>query len=277
MCQYIGLMKLLSVIPISRGINKETLSYFTGSDITVGSVVKVPLRKKIIPAIVISAEEVSDVKAEIKNADFETRKVEKLKSSSHKIKTFISPSGIGIYGNGEKEWCEENHAHGKDFLARVCEQWEAAAMKMESLGIRVVIFRQGIVLGNDGGALPVMARPVKLFAGAPLGSGLQYLSWIHIDDLCRLYVHAIKTETMRGVYNAVAPNPVTNKDFTKTLGTLLHRPVWPFAVPSYILKIFLGEQASIVLDGQRVVNKKIISEWFIFNYSELEGTLRALY
>jgi len=201
----------------------------------------------------------------------------KLKSTPHQVKTFISASAVGIYGDRGSEWANENHSHGSNFLANTCEQWEAAAQKIEFLGIRVVILRFGIVLAANGGALPVMAKPVKLFVGATLASGQQYMSWIHLDDLCRLVIYAMEKETMRGVYNAVASNPVTNKEFTKQLGEVLHRPIWPFSVPSFLLKLILGEQATMIMEGQRVSNKKILAEGFQFKFQDLKTALADIY
>jgi len=214
------------------------------------------------------------IESRTKSAEF---LFEKLSSTPHKVKTFISASAIGIYGDGGDECVDENHPHGTNFLATTCEQWEAAARKIESVGIRVVILRFGIVLAADGGALPVMAKPVKLFVGAPLASGQQYLSWIHIDDLCGLMIFAMEKQTMKGVYNGVTSNSVTNKEFTKQLGYALHRPVWPFSVPSIFLKLILGEMATMIIEGQRVSNKKILAEGFNFKFQDLKTALTDIY
>jgi len=200
-----------------------------------------------------------------------------LSSISHSVKTFISASAIGIYGDTYDEWIDENHSPSDNFLSETCLQWESVANRFLEIGIRVVILRIGIVLSKDGGALPQLALPVKLFAGSPLGTGNQYMSWIHINDLGSVFLKAIEDKNMSGVYNAVAPNPVANKEFIKTLAHLFHRPVWPFAVPVFILKILLGEKSMIVLEGQRVTSKKIQDLGFKFQFENLEAALKNIY
>jgi uncharacterized protein len=202
---------------------------------------------------------------------------EKLKSGNHSVKTFISPSAVGYYGDRGGEWLDENQPAGKDFLADVCRQWEEAVLKIQSLNIRVVILRMGILLDKDEGALPVMAMPVKFFVGAPVGSGNQYISWIHIDDICNLYLKAVRDENMTGIYNAVATKPVTNREFTKTLAKTMHRPFWNIPVPAFLLKIFLGEKADMVTGGQRVLNEKIMNAGFQLQYPELAAALKNVY
>lgn len=200
-----------------------------------------------------------------------------LKKNKHHVKTVISASAIGIYGNSGDAWMEESVKPSTDFPGKVCETWEAVAHKIASLGIRVVIVRIGIVLAKDGGALPVLAKPVKLYAGAALGSGRQYMSWIHIDDLCSIFLKASEDSTMQEAYNAVAPRPETNSEFTKTLAHVLRRPLILPNIPAFALKLLLGEKAIIVLDGQRVSSKKIESTGFQFRFPELSETLKNIY
>ncbi len=202
---------------------------------------------------------------------------EKLKTTPHRVKTFISASAIGIYGDMNDKWANEDQLPGTDFSANVCKQWEASVNRISELGIRVVILRIGIVLAKDGGALPQLALPVKLFVGSALGSGKQYVSWIHIDDLCNVFLKAMNDEKINGVYNAVAPDPVSNKAFTKALAKILHRPMWPVRVPSFILRMLLGEKAAIILTSQRVSSKKIISAGFNFQFKNLEDALENIY
>jgi len=202
---------------------------------------------------------------------------DKLKHGSHTVKTFISISGIGIYGNSGDRWVDESSPASDDFLGDVCKAWEAVANKIASLNIRTVIMRTGVVLDKDEGALPIIAKPVKLFAGAALGSGKQYMSWIHVDDLCSIFLKASEDNSMQGVYNAVAPDPQTNKEFTKILANVLKKPLIFPAVPAFALKLILGEKASIVLEGQRVSCKKILSTGFQFRFAELENALKDIY
>src|SRR5688572_3046475 len=200
-----------------------------------------------------------------------------LRNIPHHVKGFVSASAIGIYGDsGEKIVTEEStYAHG--LLSEVAQAWEAATWHMHELNIRTVIFRIGLVLSDQGGALPQMARPVKFLAGSPLGSGKQYMSWIHIDDLCRLFIKALEEPQFAGVYNAVAPNPVTNEEFTKTLADVMHRPLMMPKIPAFGLKLVLGEMSEVVLGGSRVSSAKVQNTGFTFEYSFIEEALESFY
>ena len=193
------------------------------------------------------------------------------------IKAFVSASAIGIYGadTGEKLLTEESPA-ASDFLANVVAHWEAAVDAVEALGIRTVKYRIGIVLSPDGGALPPIARTVRWGVGAPLGSGEQYLSWIHIDDLCRLFIYALENEQVAGVYNAVGPQPVTNQQLTQAVARALHRPLWMPNVPGFALKLALGELATAVLGGNRVSCQKIEDAGFGHKFDKVEVALADL-
>ncbi len=195
----------------------------------------------------------------------------------NKIKAFLSASGVGIYGEdtGSAEILESS-PHGTDFLAHVCEKWESSADKMEALGMRVVKLRTGMVLSEEGGALTKLVKPIKLGAGAPLGSGQQYISWIHIDDLCRMYLAAIENENYKGAFNAVGPRPVTNEELTKAAAKVLKKPLFLPNVPSFALKLALGEMANIVLGGNKVSSQKIEAMGFEFNYSTIDAALNDL-
>jgi uncharacterized protein len=200
-----------------------------------------------------------------------------LAQTQHHVKAFISASAVGIYGDTGDQLVTEESQYGTDFLAEVTKQWEAAAWEIHELNIRTCIFRIGIVLSTQGGALPQMARPIKLMAGAPLGSGKQFFSWIHIDDLCRLFIHAIEDPKFQGVYNAVAPNPVTNKEFTKTLADVMHRPLTGLKVPAFGLKMVLGEMSEVLLEGQRVSSDKVLKQGFTFEFNHLPEALKYFY
>lgn len=200
-----------------------------------------------------------------------------LQSTSNHVKGFISASAVGIYGDAGEKLVSEESTYADDFLAEVAKKWEEAAWKMRDKGIRTVIFRMGIVLSDQGGVLPQIARPVKLMAGAPLGSGKQFMSWIHIDDLCRLYIKAIEEPQFSGVYNAVAPNPVTNEEFTKALAEVMHRPLMMPKIPAFGLKLMLGEMSEIVLGGSRVSAAKVQQTGFTFEYPFIEEALESFY
>ncbi|MDO7876550.1 TIGR01777 family oxidoreductase [Hymenobacter sp. ASUV-10] len=204
-----------------------------------------------------------------------------LAKPGHHVRAVISASAIGVYGDAGDALVTEETPPGvptDDFLADVAHQWELAAEPIATeLGIRLVIPRIGVVLSTEGGALPQMARPVKLGAGAALGSGKQYMSWIHLDDICRLFIAMLEDEHWRGTYNAVAPNPVTNADFTKVLAEVLHRPLLLPKVPAFGLKLALGEMSDIVLASQRVSAAKVLARGFRFEFPELSGALESFY
>lgn len=201
-----------------------------------------------------------------------------LKKERSKVTTFISASAIGYYGFGnEHQIFAETHAPGKDFLAGVTQQWENEVVRVSELGIREVRLRTGVVLSKQGGALPKMAEPVKWGIGSPLGSGNQILSWIHIDDLCEMFIQSIENENMHGPYNAVSPNPISNRELTHQIANVLHRPLWLPAVPGFILKLMLGEMAEIVLNGNKVSAEKILATGFRFKFENLEKALVQIY
>ncbi len=198
---------------------------------------------------------------------------ESLKNRTHSIQTIVSASAIGIYGDGAATWKKEETNIDRGFLQDTCVAWENSVRRFEELGIRVVILRIGVVLTPEGGALPQMALPVKLFVGAPLGSGNQFISWIHIDDLTRVFLSAIEESSMSGVYNAVSSNPVSNKEFYQALAAKLGRPLWPIHVPAFLMRLLLGEKSEIVLTGQRVSNDKLLKSGFSFNYETIDQAL----
>lgn len=203
--------------------------------------------------------------------------VNALKNTHHKVKTVIAASAIGYYGFGEQQqvFTEDSEA-GKDFLADVTSRWERETENFTELGVRVVKIRIGIVLSKRGGALEEIARPVKYFVGAPLGSGDQYVSWIHMEDLCQIFVKAIEDSSMQGAYNAVSPNPLTNRELTKAIAKTLHRPLLLPPVPPFVLKLLLGEMADLVLNGSKVSGSRIIQSGYQFKYSDINQALEDL-
>ncbi len=200
-----------------------------------------------------------------------------LATTTHQVKTVISASAIGYYGfEMDENIFTETDQPGNDYLAQVTQQWEQSVDKIAALNIRVVKLRIGIVLSNQGGALVEMAKPIKLYAGAPLGTGKQYLSWIHIDDLCRLFIKAIDDNEVKGAYNAVSGQWVTNKEFTVLLAKILNRPLFLPPVSEFIMKLILGDMAMLVLKGSKVSADKIKATGFTFAFLNLEDTLRNL-
>ncbi len=198
-----------------------------------------------------------------------------LKKNNKKLDAFVSASGIGIYGaiNGS-EICTENTPPVNDFLGTTCQKWEAAADCIENSGIRVVKIRTGLVLGKDEGFLKKLAPIFKYRLGSALGSGKQYMPWIHIDDLCNIYLEAINNTTMTGAYNAAVFDNTTNAVFSKKLAKIYGYSVWLPNVPAFLIKIALGEMAQILLTGQRVSSEKIEKTGLKFQFTNLEDTLR---
>lgn len=198
-----------------------------------------------------------------------------LRNNRHQVKTFLCASAVGYYGSDCGDVLKgEGDQSGNDFLADVCRKWEATADEIAALGIRVVRMRTGVVLSPKGGALEPMAKQVRLWFGAALGSGSQYLSWIHLDDHCAALIHAIENDTIHGPYNSVAPNPVTNKEFMRTLASVLKKPMFMPNVPSFVLKLLLGEMSLLVLGGCKVSSEKLSATGFRFRYPDLVPALK---
>ena len=186
------------------------------------------------------------------------------------LKAFISASATGYYGTVTSDTIfDEEAPAAHDFLGNVCFQWETAADRFQELGIRTVKIRTGVVLSNDAPAVKKMLIPIKLGLGSPLGSGKQYMPWIHIDDLCEIYLKAIENKFFSGAYNAVAPQHITNKEMMKTLSKILKKPFWFPAVPAFVLRILFGEMADILLKGSRVEPKKLIEAGFEYRFPEV--------
>jgi len=197
---------------------------------------------------------------------------EKIKKHNKNLKAFISASAIGFYGTttSDKIYTEID-APANDFLGKTCQLWEEAADRFKELGIRTVKIRTGVVLTIAGGVFPKMLTPVKLGLGSALGNGKQYIPWIHIDDLCEIYVKGIEDIEMQGAYNAVAPDNKTNREFTQVLARELNKPFWFPNVPAIILKLMFGEMSNIILQGSRVSADKIIAAGFNFKFPNIEG------
>jgi uncharacterized protein (TIGR01777 family) len=190
---------------------------------------------------------------------------------------YCSATAIGYYGHKGDELVDETAPPGtKGFLPESCIQWENAFHEVNEPGLRTVALRVGIVLSSKGGALEKLVLPFKFFMGNWLGSGKQWYSWIHIDDLCKMFIHAIENESMNGIYNAVAPNPETNRDLTYTIKKVLDKPVIMAPVPEFAMRLGMGEMADMVLDSAKISSKKIESAGFKFEYPELEGALKDL-
>ena len=200
-----------------------------------------------------------------------------LKEEKHYVKNIVSASAIGYYGFGlSDQLFTEERPPATDFLASVTTEWEKEVDAIRELEIRVVKIRIGIVLSNKGGALKEMARPIQFGVGAPLGTGQQVMSWIHIDDLCEMFCKAIQDRSLAGAYNGVAPNPVTNAELTKAIASILKKPLWLPNVPPFVLRLLVGEMADIVVNGSKVSAEKILATRFKFQYWQIDDALRNL-
>jgi uncharacterized protein (TIGR01777 family) len=200
--------------------------------------------------------------------------VEAISKANLKPSVLVNASAIGYYGTSETSTFDESSPAGNDFLAQVCQAWEEEAQKVKAYGTRLVILRLGIVLGQ-GGAIAKMITPFKLFAGGPLGSGRQWFSWIHREDLVNLIIQALTSANMEGVFNATAPNPVRMAELAQTMGELMQRPSW-LPVPSFALESLLGEGAMVVLEGQQVFPNRTQSSDFNYQYSTVKQALKEI-
>ncbi len=200
-----------------------------------------------------------------------------VKKQEKEMMAFISASAVGCYGaiTSDKIFTEED-SFADDFLGHTCQKWEQAAEQFQTLNIRTTILRTGLVLNKQGGALEKMLIPVKMGLASAIGNGRQYLPWIHIDDLCELYIKAIEDNQMEGVFNAVAPDFQTNKSFTQALAKALQKPFFLPNIPAFLLKIILGEMSNLLLKGSRVSSNKILKFVFIFKFPKLGSALKDL-
>ncbi len=200
-----------------------------------------------------------------------------IKRLPEKPEVYLQASAVGFYGTSEtKTFTEKNKQSGNDFLAQVASEWENAGKSIEKENIRTVFLRFGVILDRKEGALPRMVLPYQLFAGGTIGSGKQWLSWIHMNDVCRLIQFAVEKKNIRGPLNVTAPNPVQMKTFGKTIASVLKRPHW-LPMPAAALNLLLGEMCMLVTKGQRVLPEKALQNGFRFQYNHLKEALEDLY
>lgn len=203
-----------------------------------------------------------------------------IKKQNKLPKLFISASGINYYGYGSnniKKSFEENDPPGNDFLSKVTKLWELNAKKIEKLGIRVVQLRTGIILSKNSNILNILNRIINFYLGATLGSGNQIISWIHIYDLCKIYIKAIENDKLIGIYNAVAPEQIKNKYFINKIAFFLKKPILLPKIPEFIIKLIYGEMSSIILKGNHISIKKLLKTNFYFKYPTLEKAFTEIY
>jgi len=201
--------------------------------------------------------------------------VQAIAKLDRKPEVFMQASAIGYYGNHGLDAADENSGPGSDFLADVCRDWESSTAELDDFGVRRLVIRIGLVLSQSEGLLPLLALPFRLFIGGKIGSGHQYLSWIHIQDIVRSIKYLLEGQTHQGVYNLSAPNPETNLRFSQLVGKSLHRPVW-LPVPAPVLKIALGEAATLALEGRPVYPARLLNSGYKFRYQNLEDCLQDL-
>jgi uncharacterized protein len=197
--------------------------------------------------------------------------------NAEQLKGYLAASAIGYYGNetGQKIFTEED-ASGRDFLADVCRQWEDAHMRFHEVTDKVVIVRTGIVLSPEGGVFPKILRPFRFGLGTILGSGRQYFPWIHIDDLCGFFIHAIEQQEIDGVFNAVAPELNTHRTFMTALAQTSRKPIWLPPIPVFLLRLILGEMSSLILQGSRISSEKMRNTGYRFRFPDLKSALADL-
>jgi len=206
--------------------------------------------------------------------DTTERIIEVIKELEIKPQLFISTSAVGIYSNRDVH-SEQSLDYADDFLSKLCQDWENRALDAQDLGVRTAIFRYGIVLGDDGGALKQMLPPFKFGVGGVIGSGKQGFSFIHIDDLMSAYKFIIENSDSKGIYNLSAPEPTTNRGLTKALGKALHRPTI-FPLPEFVLQIIFGEGSRVLTDGQQMIPQKLLDEGFKFKYKNIDEAVASL-
>ena len=200
-----------------------------------------------------------------------------LKNNPNQVKQIVSASGTAIYPNNDKVIYDENSQEiDNSFLGNVVYKWEESVDKFKSLGLKVCKLRTGIVLSNKGGALIEMAKPIKMGIGSPFGTGKQIQSWIHIHDIAALYFFAISND-LEGVYNAVAPNPVSNEKLTMTIATVLKKPLFMPNIPKFMMNLLLGEMHELLFENRNLSAHKIIEKGFVFKYKTIEKALENIY
>jgi uncharacterized protein (TIGR01777 family) len=202
--------------------------------------------------------------------------IEVIKQIDKKPNVVIQASAIGWYGPRSDEPLDENSSPGKGFLASVCRNVESSAEKIEQLGVRCVVIRTGVVLGRDGGAFAKLIKPFRFYLGGHIGSGRQWLSWIHLEDEVAAIKFLMESEHLKGVFNLTVPQPVTMKEFCKILGKVLHRPAW-LNVPAFAARLAFGEMADeMLLSGQKVLPKRLLNSGFDFQYIDVEQALKDI-
>jgi uncharacterized protein (TIGR01777 family) len=226
----------------------------------------------LLPSRWTKARKLRLVQSRVNSGEVLTNAIQLAKA---KPSVFVQASGVGYYGTLQVKALTEDDQSGDDFAANLCKEWEASSRPVELMGVRRVIVRNGVVLSSKGGALPLLLLPYRLWVGGRLGNGNQVYSWIHIRDEVNAIRFLLKNELSKGVYNLTSPNPVTNDEFGKAISKVMKRPHY-FPIPGFALGLALGEVATMVLQGQRVLPQKLINEGFAYKFPVLEEALKDL-
>ncbi len=201
-----------------------------------------------------------------------------LKKEKHKLRTFITASAIGYYGAETSDHIyRESDRSARDFLGQTCSKWEQAADQFAQVGVRTVKIRTGIVLSKVGGALAKLNIPIRWGFASPIGHGKQYMPWIHIEDLCNIYIYALQNQEMTGAYNAVAPEHITNKEFIRKAAQKIDKPFWFPNIPAFVLKLGFGQLSSMLLSGSRVSSEKLLAAGYSFQFPDIDSAFENLY
>ena len=201
-----------------------------------------------------------------------------IEKENHKLRTFITASAIGYYGAETSDHIyHESDAPANDFLGQTCKEWEEAADIFTEIGVRTVKIRTGIVLSKVGGALAKLNIPIRLGFASAIGHGKQYMPWIHMDDLCNIYIYAIQNQELTGAYNAVAPEHITNKEFIRKAAQKLNKPFWFPNIPAFALKLGFGKLSSMLLSGSRVSSEKLLAAGYSFQFPDIDSAFENLY
>ena len=201
-----------------------------------------------------------------------------LEKEKHKLRTFITASAIGYYGAETSDHIyHESDRSARDFLGQTCSKWEQAADQFAQVGVRTVKIRTGIVLSKVGGALAKLNIPIRWGFASPIGHGKQYMPWIHIEDLCNIYIYALQNQEMTGAYNAVAPEHITNKEFIRKAAQKIDKPFWFPNIPAFVLKLGFGQLSSMLLSGSRVSSEKLLAAGYSFQFPDIDSAFENLY
>jgi uncharacterized protein (TIGR01777 family) len=246
--------------------------YIDNSDVIVNLTGENLSGKGLLPSRWTKARKLRLVQSRVNSGEVLTKAIQFAKV---KPSVFLQASGVGFYGTHQVKPLTEEDNSGDDFTANICKEWEASSQPVELMGVRRVVMRNGVVLSTKGGGLPLLLLPYKLWVGGPLGNGQQVYSWIHMADEINAIRFLIRNEQAKGIFNLSSPNPVTNDEFGREISKVMERPYY-FPIPGFAMRLALGEVASMVLLGQRVLPQRLLQEGFVFRYPMLGDALKDL-